>query len=179
MTVVNSTPSQALPILKHMIFTYGPAAETFKVQTCQHCGKELPVVVYAYCPWCRESLDPVDTIDIVDPIPPRKPPVDRPKVMCSALLEYRKAPPTFGQLVRKSSRSLAIFTALLCSLAGINYLFGVPWMSAFVIGAMCGMVLRDLKWLYVTAGAWSIQQESMDWDKIERLARDDSPDGEI
>jgi hypothetical protein len=129
-------------------------------RTCPHCGDVLPRVVDAFCPSCRDPLDP----------PPADAPPTAPRLdILLAFLALRASPPTVGGLFRRSILFHLGITVVLGGLAGLYAALGMEWATAAVLGVLAGVLLRDLGTFWAAVGMWPTQAAVMDWDTIERL----------
>jgi len=133
-----------------------------KQQTCLRCGEHLPAVTDAFCPSCREPLDsPPNEVAAVS---------IRPKTL-ALLLKYKASPPTVGWFLLRSVPVHLFLVTLLGGIAGVFTLLGAETAAAAMLGALGGILLRDVGWFLRISRTWPEQAAIMDWERIEQLAR--------
>ncbi len=133
-----------------------------KQPTCLRCGEQLPPVADAFCPSCHEPLDSASD-EVAEPF-------IRPRTL-AILLKYRESPPTVGGFLLRSAPIYLLLATLFAAATSMFIFAGAEAAAVATLGALGGILLRDLGWFQRICQAWPEQAALMDWERIEALAR--------
>jgi hypothetical protein len=133
-----------------------------KQQTCLRCGEQLPPVADAFCPSCHEPLDSASAEVAETFIRPRT---------LAVLLKYKESAPTVARCFLRSAPIYLLLVTLFAAAVGMFIIAGAETAAVATLGALGGILLRDLGWFRRICRTWPEQAALMDWERIEALAR--------
>ena len=84
-------------------------------------------------------------------------------------LAHRTAPPTLWQMWLFSWRKNLVILGLYGGAAWFTWSTGSSWLTAFLLGYLLAVLIRDVQWLIVHKRFWPVSSAVTDWQKVEQL----------